>query len=284
MPEGSVNITEADIQILVSTINRDSVGFLEAMFPFRHFSGFNILVINQGSKTINDTSHPNLKIINSGTIGLSASRNIALDNAKGKFCILADDDVVFEQGFEKHIINAFTAFPKAAIITFQYKRHGKDKPAATYKTHPFRHTKDSIRGVSSVEIVVNQKVLNANKCRFNINFGLGAFFEVAEEFLFLKGALAKQLEAWYYPAAIVAHDEWSSGRDHGSDRLVFGRAALACKLYGNTAGLWLLKYLQFLVRKKIVPVTAVPYKFKVGMQGIKKYKTLLNEGKESRDD
>ncbi|MGV3460870.1 MAG: glycosyltransferase family 2 protein [Flavobacterium sp.] len=272
-----------DIQILVSTMQRDSLDFLADMFPNRGYHGLNILVINQGEKCI-DSGPENIKFINTPTKGLSVSRNLALDNATGALCILADDDVVFEEDFETHIVNAFAAFPAAAAITFQYRRHGKDKPAAAYMPQPFMHNNSSVRGVSSVEIVVNREILNANNCRFNVNFGLGAYFEIAEEFLLLRALLSKKLVAYYYPASIVLHDEWSSGRDHGNDRLVYGRAALACKLYGNTAGLWLVKYLQFLVRKKIIPITAVKQKFKVGMQGIKKYKSLLNEGNECRED
>lgn len=272
-----------DIQILVSTMQRDSLYFLEAMFPFRHYNSFNILVVNQGG-WITGTAPHCVTVINTDTKGLSISRNTALENATGKLCILADDDVVFQEGFESHVINAFNSLPEAATVTFQYKRNGENRPAVTYLPQPFKHNNTTIRGVSSIEIVVNREILKANNCSFNINFGLGAFFEVAEEFLFLRALLAKGLAAWYYPAAIVAHDEWSTGRDHGSDKLVYGRAALACKLYGNTAGLWLLKYMQFLVRKKIVAVDAVPEKFRIGMQGIKKYKLLINEGKESRYD
>lgn len=282
MPQGHKPYSKEDIQILVSTMNRNSLDFLEAMFPNVNSGEFKILVVNQGGEAV--TSLPNVKVVNTDTKGLSLSRNIAIENATAKLCVLADDDVVFEKGFEEHIINAFTTFNNASAITFQYSRPGVTNPVKSYRLQPFRHNNTTIRGVSSVEIVINRDSINANKCRFNVNFGLGAFFEVAEEFLFLRSVLVKGLNIYYYPAPIVMHDEWSSGRDHGNDRLVYGRAALACKLYGTTAGLWLLKYLQFLVRKKIIPVTAVAQKFKIGMQGINKYKSLLNEGKESRDN
>lgn len=285
MPECADNFTETDIEILVATMNRDSLAFLEAMFPFRHYSDYNIIVVNQSTdKAIKDPEYTNIKVINTRTKGLSVSRNIALEDASRKLCIIADDDVVFEKGFELHIVNAFSAFPSAGAISFQYNRHGQDNPVKAYMPQPFRHNRSTIRGVSSVEMVINRELIVESNCRFNDNFGLGAEFEVAEEFLFLNSLIDKSIDVYYYPAPIVWHDEWNSGRDHGSDRLVYARAALACKLYGNTAGLWLLKYLQFLVRKRLVPVTAVAGKFKIGMRGIKKYKLLLDEGKESRHE
>jgi glycosyltransferase involved in cell wall biosynthesis len=284
MPEGTADFSTAHIQILVATMHRDSLSFLEPMFPYSHYSSYNIIVVNQSNeKAIKDDEHANVKVINTDTLGLSISRNIALENATGKFCVITDDDIVFQEGFEQHIITAFTMFPAAGAISFQYNRPAKENPVKSYSSRPFQHDNATIRGVSSIEMVVNRDRVSAEHLRFNVNFGLGAEFEVAEEFLFLRSLIEKDIPVYYYPAAIVEHNEWSSGHDHGSDRLVYARAALACKLYGNTAGLWLLKYLQFLVRKRLVQVTAVPGKFRVGMQGIKKYKSLLDEGKESRN-
>lgn len=284
MPEGTADFSIAHIQILVATMHRDSLSFLEPMFPYSHYSNYNIIVVNQSNeKVINDDAHANVKVVNTTTTGLSVSRNIALENATGKFCVITDDDVVFEEGFEQHIINAFTMFPAAGAITFQYNRQGKSNPVKSYSSRPFQHNSATIRGVSSIEMVLNRDIVSAKHARFNVNFGLGAEFEVAEEFLFLKNLIDRDIAVYYYPAAIVAHKEWSSGHDHGSNRLIYARAALACKLYGSTAGLWLLKYLQFLVRKRLVPVSSVPSKFRIGIKGIKKYKSLLDEGKESRN-
>ena len=61
----------------------------------------------------------NINLINVNEIGLSKSRNLAIENAKADICLLADDDIVYENNFESIILNAFNLNPCADIITFK---------------------------------------------------------------------------------------------------------------------------------------------------------------------
>lgn len=111
--------TETDVEILISTMNQNSLDFLVPMFPFLHFSNLQILIVNQtqtGKELL--SIYPNVRIINSFEKGLTKSRNLALENAAGKILIIADDDVVYQQGFVAKIINAYNQFPHAATINF----------------------------------------------------------------------------------------------------------------------------------------------------------------------
>ena len=49
---------------------------------------------------------------------MSKSRNLGLQNAKGKIILIADDDEVFKEDFENTILEAHNDFPKAASICF----------------------------------------------------------------------------------------------------------------------------------------------------------------------
>ena len=70
---------EADIEILISTMNRDSLDFLIPMFSYSHFSNFSILIINQTqSERILTSAYSNVRVINSFEKGLSKRRNLAL--------------------------------------------------------------------------------------------------------------------------------------------------------------------------------------------------------------
>ena len=53
--------------------------------------------------------------------GLSHSRNMAIQNAWGDYCIFADDDETLSDGYEQVILSAFERQPKADIIAFNYK-------------------------------------------------------------------------------------------------------------------------------------------------------------------
>ena len=60
-------------------MNRDNPDFLLPMFPFAHFSDFNILIVNQtvpGKELA--SGYPNVRVLNVFERGLSRSRNLAM--------------------------------------------------------------------------------------------------------------------------------------------------------------------------------------------------------------
>src|SRR5687768_13552878 len=107
-------------------MNRSSLDFLLPMFPFEHFSNFNILIVNQSKENVLTSDFSTIRVINSPEFGLSKSRNLAIDNAKGKVCLITDDDVVFAEDFYKEILKAFTKLGNPAIISFNHKRFGEE--------------------------------------------------------------------------------------------------------------------------------------------------------------
>ena len=277
-----MSYTTTDIEILVATMNRKTPDFLLAMFPFHNLSDLNILIINQTTESnLLQFDIPGIRVINSHDIGLSNSRNLALSTARGRLCVIADDDVVFKEGFDKQIVDCFNEQPDAAVITFRYGRTGL--VAADYPAGKLQHTPATIIKVSSIEMVVNREIILQKNITFNTAFGLGAEFQTGEEFLFLRSLIKSGNKVWYYPFEIVSHAAVSSGLDHASDRLVYARAAISYKLYGSWAVLWLFKYLQFLLRKRLIVIPEFRAKLAIGLNGIRRYKSLLKEGKETKD-
>src|SRR5690606_26692020 len=61
----------------------------------------------------------NIRVINSFEKGLSKSRNLALDNAIGDICLLADDDVVYLQDFQKVVLESYATLKNADVVTFK---------------------------------------------------------------------------------------------------------------------------------------------------------------------
>ena len=267
--------TNLDIEILISTMNKKSLDFLLPMFPFSHFSNFSILIVNQ---TQNDSlllsNYPTVRVINSLEKGLSKSRNLAIQNANKKICLIADDDVVYFPDFEEDIIKAFNDLKEASVITFNHQRVGADKPQKESKKS-YLHTLKSLWSVSSIEIAVKLEAIKKNGISFDEHFGLGSVFETAEEFLFLRSSFLQNLKLYYYPSVIVSHPKLSSGIHEGQDKLLFARAALFYKTKGKLAYLWLVKYLFFLFRKNYITRHECVHKFKIGISGIRKYKEIV---------
>lgn len=268
--------SENDLEILIATENRSNLDFLALMFPFKHFSKFNILVINQSNSTKLIADFETVRVINVNEKGLSKSRNLAIKNALKKICLITDDDVVFSPNFEKEIILAFNQYPKASIITFNHQRVGLEQP---HNSSPisFHHSYKSIWDVCSIEIAFQIKDIKENTIYFDENFGLGSYFETAEEYLFLRSIIKQGLSALFFPFVIVSHPLISSGENQGSDKILFARAALFYKTRGNLAYIWLLKYVFFLIRNRYINWNECWPKYKMGLSGIRKFKELVKQ-------
>lgn len=265
--------TEKDFEILISSMDRSSLDFLLPMFPFNHYSNFNILIINQSKAFVLESDFPSVRVINSSDIGLSKSRNLAINNAIGQVCLFADDDVVYIDGFDKEIIKAFNSISNASVITFNHQRLGLTHSQNNSKIG-YLHNKKSIMKVCSVEIVFKLSEIKKKGIYFDDYFGLGSYFEMAEEFLFLRSLLNVNQILYYSPKVILYHPLVSSGAYQGDDRVVYARAALYYKLHGFWTYLWLLKYVFFLYRNKYVYGSELIYKTKIGLSGINKYREL----------
>jgi glycosyltransferase involved in cell wall biosynthesis len=255
-------------------MNKKSLDFLLPMFPFSHFSNFSILIVNQTQDdSLLESNYPTVRVINSLEKGLSKSRNLAIQNANKKICLIADDDVVYFPNFEEDIIKAFNDVKEASIITFNHQRVGADKPQ-NVSNKSYLHTRKSIYKVVSIEIAFKSDSLKGTNIYFDENFGLGSFFETAEEFLFLRKAIQFRLKLYFYPNIIVTHPTLCSGEFHGEDRLVFARSALFYKIKGVIAYLWLIKHIFFLVKNSYIFKNQSIEKFKIGLAGIKQFKKL----------
>ena len=101
---------KSDIEILIATMNQTNFDFLETMFLFSDFNKFNILIVNQTTENkVLYSDNERIKVLNVFEKGLSKSRNLALENATKKLLIFTDDDVVFQQKFDKKIIKTFNS-------------------------------------------------------------------------------------------------------------------------------------------------------------------------------
>lgn len=262
-----------DFEILIATKNRFSLDFLEPMFPFEHFSSFNILIINQTLDEELLSDFENIRVINVNEKGLSKSRNLAIKNAKKKICLIADDDVVYFQDFDKEIITAFNQNADASIITFNHQRKGLQNPQNNSQKK-FSHSLKSIPEVCSIEIAFQLDIIKENNISFDENFGLGSYFETAEEYLFLRDAIKLGLSVLFFPFVIVSHALLSSGRNLGDDKIIFARAALFYKTKMDLAYILLFKYVFFLVRNNYIESNEFVKKYKIGLYGIYKYKEI----------
>jgi glycosyltransferase involved in cell wall biosynthesis len=175
-----------DVEIVLATMNRNSLDFLIQMFPFCHFSQFSILIINQTQENnLLISDFPSVRVINSLERGLSKSRNLGLQKAKGKIILLADDDEIFKKDFDSIISNSHCKYPDATVISFRI-----EKPdGGLFKKYPNNTLENvsqlDIFNVLSIEISINKAAFDELNIKFDENFGLGSHFLMGEEAIFL---------------------------------------------------------------------------------------------------
>lgn len=274
----NVNNKNISLEILISTKDRDNLDFLNNIFVNNNAHSNPILIINQTQNLNFSCPHSdNINLINVNEIGLSKSRNLAIANAKADICLLADDDIVYENNFESIILNAFNLNPSADIITFKMN----DFKGNSFKDYPIikKHNKKSLSFVNSVVIAFRRNSIISNKVFFDENFGLGSTFQTADEYVFLRDALNLNLDIVFHNEVILSHPVDSSGKDVASDRILFAKGALFYKYYNILSFLKLIHYLYLMFKFKYISLGQVINKYLIGVKGIIKYIKVNNEKK-----
>lgn len=232
-------------------MNRSNLNFLDRMFPRHDYHKFNLIIVNQTTPKNKITSNfSTIKVINSFEIGLSKSRNLAIEHCTTKFGLIADDDLIYQENFEIKINQAIAAFENCGLIVFQLtnEKHQSFKKYLTYN-HEIR-TKKQIEQISSAEMLLNLKLLKEYDLKFNTQFGINAVFPMGEEQI-LAGILKKKgIKMQRINAIIAQHQGKSSGQNPISDGFLKTAIALRHPKLKNLIYLWMIKYLFFLWRKK----------------------------------
>ncbi len=269
---------QIDFEILISTMDQTSLSFLEAIFPHHNLENLNILIVNQtkvGKELY--SNQKNIRVINSYERGLSKSRNLAIQNALGKICLLADDDIEYLPSFENTVKKGFKENSKATVILFKIDTFTGE----IYKIYPNTSKqlirKKELRNASSVEIAFKRNDIVTNEITFNLNFGLGSQFPSGEEYLFLKDVFNKGLQICFENSAIVKHHFISSTSNLAHEKFIRTQAAIHYSDYKMFSYLALLKFILYLVRKRQIPLNCVFSKYRIGLEGIKSFRRLKHE-------
>ena len=266
--------TQATLQILIATMYRDNLDFLEQMFP-HGFAHLHLIIVNQTVKNkIISADFEQIKVVNSFERGLSKSRNLALKNATKPLCLITDDDVVFLKDFDTKITNAFSKNSQETVITFQTKTP-KGKLFWNYPKKCQKHK--YLNKILSHEIVFKREAIQQVGITFDEQFGLGAAFEDSENFIFLHEVKDKLQMPYFCNETVAMHSEQTSSDAIASNRHIYARAALNYKFKKNKVYLWLIKLLFFLWRTKRIKFNEITDKWHVAIQGIEAYKKQNNE-------
>ena len=199
------------IQTLVSTINKDSIDFIEKMNIET-----DVIIGNQNGQCTELLLHHydhDVLLFNSNDRGLAKNRNLTINKSDADICVLADDDIEYCSGYSKIIEKAFLKLSDADIIIFNLY----EDPIERYvikKEHRVRGLEFLRYG--SVRIVFKRESI-VQKVKFDERFGAGGDIPIGEDTIFLGDCLKAGLKIYAHPGYILrlkpSESTWFNGFD-----------------------------------------------------------------------
>lgn len=232
-----------NLQVLVSTMNQTDHNLINRMNISSDAVVINQCHHNQSNSFKNGKN--NIKWIDVNDSGLCNSRNLAIENATGDICVIADDDMVYVDNYKDIILKQFENYPNADIIIFQVE--GIEKNFKNYHNKPRKLNYFTLMKVSSVEISFRLSSIRNNNIKFNEIFGAGSVYFAGEENIFLTDCAKKGLIIQYVPIKIadlhLGDSSWFKGYN---EEYFIAKGAVFAALSKRLSVFYIL---QFAIRK-----------------------------------
>lgn len=216
------------IEVLISTMNRDNLKFIENMNIQTDFVVGNQNGLNQTIEITVNGHH--CLLINSDQTGLSKNRNLTIQNASAGICLLADDDITYCEGYKEIVLRAFEKHEDADVILFNLH----ETPTKRYvirKEHIVKGLEFLKYG--SVRIAFKRESINA-KVSFDEQFGSGSMIPIGEDTIFLSDCLKKGLRIVAMPDFILSlqpsESTWFRGYD---ERYFVNKGKMYYRIFGS---------------------------------------------------
>ena len=252
-------------------MNRSNLDFLQPMFMFSGFYNFNIVIVNQTTNdTILKSNFESVKVVNVFEKGLSKSRNIGIKNSRKDILVFADDDVVFELGFEDKILKEFNSHLGYDGFRFRFKNElGK-----FVKKYPIKFQAKlnwfEVLNTSSIELVFKRESIY-NVILFDENFGLGSLFSMGEEAVFLADAKSVNCKIGFVPHTLMMHNGSTTSNRIEHGLLYFNQGAVFYRIFNNKYLFWVFLKLFFDLKHHKITFSNISKLFNQAVKGKNKY-------------
>ncbi|MBR4733958.1 MAG: glycosyltransferase [Lachnospiraceae bacterium] len=231
------------LQVLVSAVNADAKELAEKMNLQT-----DALIVNQCDYFACEEFERGgnqIRCYSMAERGVGLSRNTALMRSDADVCLFGDEDIVYEAGYEKTILEEFEKHPEADVLLFNVKVCEERR---TYWNDSFSRVRAYNSGrYPAYSIAARRDRLIAKNLSFHLCFGGGAKYSNGEDSLFLRDAVRAGLKVYKTPALIGEEIPRPSTWFHGfNDKFFYDRGVLYGELYGPImapvrAWRWLLK-------------------------------------------
>lgn len=233
-----------ELEVLMSVMNlRNQQEFYEKIKQNKITT--KVLVVNQieEDKEIFNYKNENKTIYSFKEKGASKSRNRLIEKATGDICIFADDDMVYNEGYEKIILDEFEKNKDAEIIIFNIKNINKNRE----KIKKIRNKKINILDIMKVrssQIAFRKEIIKKYNISFDENFGPNSIFEKGEETIFLADCLKKKIKIISRNVNIGNAYNYNSTWFTGfNEKYLYDQGAIFYRNYNNFYKIYILQYI-----------------------------------------
>ena len=248
------------VQVLAVTTNRTEYDLHEKM----NIQTDAIIGNQCGKDTVEALEYNGRRILylSSATRGVGINRNQILMRANAEFCVFADDDMTFLDGYEKTVRDWFSRLPDADIIVFNLEGGKKErkKTKSIQKVNRFNYGK-----YGAARLAFRTEAVRFSGVMFHTMFGGGCSFSCGEDTLFINDCLKKGLKIVAVPDAIASivdgNSTWFCGY---TEKFFYDKGVLYALLNRKTAYLMAIyhcakhrkRYHEFGLKKAVMQMFA----------------------------
>jgi glycosyltransferase involved in cell wall biosynthesis len=232
---------EEKIQVLVATMHQCDFSKVEEMKI-----ATDVLFANQADRNEIEIKYDDAfeaRMVTTPGRGVGCNRNLALAHATGHNLVLADEDVVYRQGYAQMITNAFRVHPDADAIVFNIDTIGASIPSR--KNHESKRVRIyNALNYGAVRVAVRRKSLLRARISFSGFFGGGAMYSSGEDTLFICDMLRRGFKIYTSGDTIAVVDQRESTWFRGyNEKYLYDKGALNRAVFPAFPRLFCLMYL-----------------------------------------
>lgn len=228
------------LELLVSAMNKQPLELAEEM----HI-GSDAVIVSQGDYYgYEETEYKGhrLRFFAMKERGVGLSRNHVLLRAQADIGLFADEDIVYADGYEQMVLQAFEQHPDADMLLFNVQAMpGRE----TYHIEEFGRVRWYNCGrYSAYSCAVRVEAVHKRNITFSLLFGGGARYSNGEDSLFIQECIQKGMKVYKVPVEIgrerVRESTWFKGYN---DKFFYDRGVLYRYMYKRLAKPMSLRFL-----------------------------------------
>ena len=188
------------------------------------------VIANQASKNTYEETTINghlIKLITTTSRGLSRNRNVALvhSDQDADILLFADDDLVFEDGYETKVITEFVKHPEAKAIKFNVHDLSNSRCISMNRITEFeKATRRNMSSSGVVGLAIRASSFIQYNFKFNECFGSGTQQNSGEDTILIMQMINSHFPLFRSPVDIAGIDQTESSWFEGYNNKYFESA------------------------------------------------------------